>query len=155
MSASTHISGGGQGSLAKAIEQEDTTVPVFVHRFVLHASSLEIICQLLVPGLGRVTAYLRTFKLTGAKSERAETFRNLRGSNRGVSGCTTGDNASLISLSVMLRKRAYVSMCLSAVGPPSNSVLCNRPVCNAKDARFVDIVHVQEFPESLCALTGR
>ena len=52
--------------------------------------------------------------LTGAKSERAVTLRTRRGSNTGDSGCTSGDDVSLISLSVMLKKRAYVSMCLNA-----------------------------------------
>ena len=67
--------------------------------------------------------YLRTFKLTGAKSERADTLRTRRGPDREVSGCIDSDTVSLISPSVMLRKRAYVSICLSAAGRPIISAI--------------------------------
>ena len=59
--------------------------------------------------------------MTGAKSERADTLRTRRDPNRGVSGCTDSDTVSLISPSVMLSKRAYVSMCLSAAAQPQSS----------------------------------
>lgn len=92
----------------------------------------------------RDITYLRTFKLTGAKSERADTLRTRRGDPKGVSGCTAGDAASLTSLSVMLRKRAYTPMCLRA---GAISTMRNRPDSTIGNARFVDIVCVKELFE--------
>ena len=91
--------------------------------------------------------------LTGAKSESADTFRTRRDSDIGASARNNGDAVSLISLSVMLRKRAYVSMCL--VVARAVSAMRNRRGYTIENARYVDIVRIKEFLEGPCALTGR
>ena len=62
--------------------------------------------------------------LTGAGSERADALRTRRDSNIGVSGCATGDDVSLISLSATFRKRAYVSICLIVRGGAKHESSC-------------------------------